>query len=208
MYLPQHLHLTEHHEGLSNWLVLFSALPAVCVVGFGAWYALTLAKGDKAKSEIAGPFLATALCYFVGVGIGMYFQAQEDAELKAKAAATASVDVAHDRSTGSTTTPYMIHSTATLLLPYMEQIAVYNLFNTDATPFGLSQYGPATATGTNWTTATGCLLHGKARGLAYDDRSANVVAVPSQDAIVRRWLCTERFARLDAVHAGAREWSR
>lgn len=72
-------------------------------------------------------------------------------------------------STGSTTTVYMIHSTATQLLPYMEQTAVYNLFNHDATPFPLSQYGPATASGVNWRTATGCLLHPKARGLAYDD---------------------------------------
>ncbi len=72
-------------------------------------------------------------------------------------------------STGSTTTVYMIHSTATQLLPYMEQQAVYNLFNHDATPFGLTQYGPATASGTNFLTATGCLLHPKARGLSYDD---------------------------------------
>ena len=86
MYLPQHLHLTEHHEGLSNWLILFSVLPGLCVLGFGAWYVLTLVKGDKARAEIAGPFLATALCYFVGVGIGMFFQAQEDAELRAAAA--------------------------------------------------------------------------------------------------------------------------
>lgn len=72
-------------------------------------------------------------------------------------------------STGSTTTVYMIHSTATQLLPYMEQQAVYNLFNHDATPFTLTQYGPATASGSNWQTATGCLLHAKARGLNYDD---------------------------------------
>ncbi len=71
-------------------------------------------------------------------------------------------------STGSTTTVYMMHSTATQLLPYMEQINVYNLFNHDATPFSLSQYA-ATASGTNYLTATGCLLHGKARGLSYDD---------------------------------------
>ncbi len=86
MYLPQHLHLTEHHEGLSRWLYVFSAIPFACVVGFGAWYGLSLAKGKKASAEIAGPFLATALCYFVGVGIGMFFQAQEDAELRAAAA--------------------------------------------------------------------------------------------------------------------------
>ena len=71
-------------------------------------------------------------------------------------------------STGSTTTVYMIHSTATQLLPYMEQTAVYNLFNHDAVPFTLTQYAAA-ASGANFLTATGCLLHAKARGLNYDD---------------------------------------
>lgn len=69
-------------------------------------------------------------------------------------------------STGTTTTPYMIHSTATLLLPYIEQINVYNMFNHDAVPF--VNYG-ASPSGQNWLTPTGCLLHSKARGLAYDD---------------------------------------
>lgn len=69
-------------------------------------------------------------------------------------------------STGSTTTPYMIHSTATLLLPYMEQTAVYNLFNHDANP--VVAYG-ASPKGAFFLTPTGCLLHAKARGLAYDD---------------------------------------
>lgn len=69
-------------------------------------------------------------------------------------------------STGSTTTPYMIHSTATQLLPYIEQIAVYNLFNHDANP--VTAYG-ASPSGSNFLTPTGCLLHAKARGLAYDD---------------------------------------
>ncbi len=88
LYLPQYLHLTEHHEGLSDWLIRFCIIPGLCVIGFGIWYVIALAKGDKARAEIAGPFLATALCFFVGVGIGMYFQAQEDAELAAAAAAS------------------------------------------------------------------------------------------------------------------------
>ncbi len=74
----------EHHEeGLSKWLIYFSAVPALCCVGFAGWYAYALAKKDKLTAEVAGPFLATALCYFVGVGIGMYFQAQENAEAQA-----------------------------------------------------------------------------------------------------------------------------
>jgi len=71
-------------------------------------------------------------------------------------------------STGSTTTAYMIHSTATQLLPYIEQTQVYNLFNHDAVPF--AKYS-ATQSGQNWLTPTGCLLHPKARGFAYDDPS-------------------------------------
>lgn len=95
LYLPQHLHLTEHHEGLSDWLVRFCILPGLCVLGFGGWYAWALSKGDKARAEIAGPFLATALCFFVGVGIGMFFQAQEDAELKAAALAAGTAHADH-----------------------------------------------------------------------------------------------------------------
>lgn len=69
-------------------------------------------------------------------------------------------------STGTTTTPYMIHSTATQLLPFIEQINVYNLFNHDANP--ITAYG-ASPSGVNFVTPTGCVLHPKARGLAYDD---------------------------------------
>ncbi|MCC6507580.1 MAG: cytochrome c oxidase subunit 3 [Pirellulaceae bacterium] len=102
-YIPQSGHAAEHHEGLSKWLIYFSVLPGVCAIGFAGWYALALVKKDKATAEIAGPFLATALCYFVGVGIGMFFQAQEDAELAAAAHTVAGEeiaahghDVAHD----------------------------------------------------------------------------------------------------------------
>jgi prepilin-type N-terminal cleavage/methylation domain-containing protein len=69
-------------------------------------------------------------------------------------------------STGSTTTAYTIHSTATQLLPYIEQTAVYNLFNHDVIPFALYS---ATRSGNNWLTPTGCLLHPSSKGLAYDD---------------------------------------
>ena len=56
-------------------------------------------------------------------------------------------------STGSGTTTYVVHSTATYILPYIEQENVYRLFNVDA---------PLTTTG-----YTG--LHASARGYAYDD---------------------------------------
>lgn len=71
-------------------------------------------------------------------------------------------------STGSTTTPYMIHSTATYLLPYIEQQSVYNLFNFDADPF--TRYN-ATLVNDVYITQTGCVLHRGAKGIAYDDAS-------------------------------------
>ena len=73
-YLP-----TEHHTGLSPWLIRLSAIPALCVCGFAVWYIVTIVKGEKRKSEIAGPLLVTALCYFLGVFIGMAFQNAEEA---------------------------------------------------------------------------------------------------------------------------------
>ncbi len=79
-------------------------------------------------------------------------------------------------STGGTTTPYMIHSTVTYLLPYMEQQNLYNMFNMSANPF--TAYG-ASPSGANFITPSGCLLHNKAKGLAYDDPtfpSGNVAA--------------------------------
>ena len=69
-------------------------------------------------------------------------------------------------STGSTTTAYMIHSTATQLLPYIEQIAVYNLFDHTYTDYSVSPY---TMNATTRTTSTGCVLHKNAKGKAYDD---------------------------------------
>ena len=69
-------------------------------------------------------------------------------------------------STGSTTTAYMIHSTATQLLPYIEQIAVYNLFDHNFTDYASAPYS---MNPTTRTTATGCILHKGAKGRAYDD---------------------------------------
>lgn len=69
-------------------------------------------------------------------------------------------------STGTTTTPYMIHSTFTYILPYIEQVTLYNMFNHDANP--LAAYG-ATLTNGAYVTSTGAVIHPKARGLAYND---------------------------------------
>lgn len=69
-------------------------------------------------------------------------------------------------STGSTSTPYMIHSTATELLPFIEQTAVYNMFDHNFTNFTVSPYN---MNATTRVTATGCLLHKNAKGRSYDD---------------------------------------
>jgi prepilin-type N-terminal cleavage/methylation domain-containing protein/prepilin-type processing-associated H-X9-DG protein len=70
-------------------------------------------------------------------------------------------------STGTTTTPYMIHSTATQLLPYIEQQVVYDLFNHEADP--KTAYSGVVQSDGNYLTPTNALIHGQAKGLAYDD---------------------------------------
>ena len=69
-------------------------------------------------------------------------------------------------STGGASTTYMIHSTPTQLLPYIEQAAVYNQFDHSSDPMPL--YG-ATPSGGAFLTPTNCLLHRAARGRNYDD---------------------------------------
>lgn len=69
-------------------------------------------------------------------------------------------------STGSSTTTYMIHSTGTLMLPYMEQQAIYSQFDTESN--SVSSYG-ATASGGAYTTSGGALIHPLARGMSYND---------------------------------------
>ena len=76
-YESQFLPSAAHH-GISDWLYILSAVPAACVVGFGIWYAMTLVKGEKENSEVAGPLLVTALCYFVGVGLGLFLESGEE----------------------------------------------------------------------------------------------------------------------------------
>src|SRR5215204_470541 len=63
-------------------------------------------------------------------------------------------------STGSATTTYVIHSTATEILPYIEQIAVYDMFDHKTDP--IAAYS-ATLSGDAFKTPTGCLLHRKSK---------------------------------------------
>ena len=69
-------------------------------------------------------------------------------------------------STGSGTTVYMIHSVATQMLPYIEQVNLYNMF--DHNTVSATHYG-ATASGINFLTPSGALLHRNAKGKSYDD---------------------------------------
>jgi len=69
-------------------------------------------------------------------------------------------------STGSSTTVYMIHSTATLLLPYIEQQSVFNMF--DFNTNSIAHYG-ASPTGSNFVTPSGCIIHRNSKGKSYDD---------------------------------------
>jgi prepilin-type N-terminal cleavage/methylation domain-containing protein/prepilin-type processing-associated H-X9-DG protein len=69
-------------------------------------------------------------------------------------------------STGSATTVYQIHSTATQLLPYIEQQSVYNLF--DHNTNSIAHYG-ASPSGNEFLTPSGCLIHRNSKGKAYDD---------------------------------------
>ncbi len=69
-------------------------------------------------------------------------------------------------STGGASTTYMIHSTATMILPYIEQTTVYDMFDHKADPIALYA---ATPSGDAFKTPTGCLLHRKSRGRNYDD---------------------------------------
>ncbi len=69
-------------------------------------------------------------------------------------------------STGGASTTYMIHSTATQILSYIEQTTVYDMFDTKTDP--IAAYS-ATPSGDAFKTGTGCLLHRKAKGRNYDD---------------------------------------
>ena len=69
-------------------------------------------------------------------------------------------------STGGASTTYMIHSTPTTILPYIEQTAVYDMLDHETNPF--TAYS-ATPSGNGFKTPTGCLLHPKSKGRNYDD---------------------------------------
>jgi len=83
-------------------------------------------------------------------------------------------------STGSTTTVYMIQSVATQMLPYIEQVNLYNMF--DHNTVSATHYG-ATASGINFVTPSGCILHRNAKGKSYDDPTHPSGQIAAQTSI-------------------------
>ena len=69
-------------------------------------------------------------------------------------------------STGSSTTVYMIHSTATLILPFIEEAQLYTKFDTS---YDVAGYGGSINAAGNRVLSSGAQLHPKARGRSYDD---------------------------------------
>ena len=100
-------------------------------------------------------------------------------------------------STGGSTTTYMIHSTATQILPYIEQQTIYNLLNHNANP--IATYN-AVASGNGFITPTGCLLHKNAKGLNYDDPNFPSGQTAGKNSI-STFLCPSSPSQLrDPVH--------
>ena len=69
-------------------------------------------------------------------------------------------------STGSSSTTYMIHSTATQILPYMEQQAIYDKFDHESSP---ASFGATFNAATNTWSSNGATLHANAKGRPYND---------------------------------------
>jgi prepilin-type N-terminal cleavage/methylation domain-containing protein len=95
-------------------------------------------------------------------------------------------------STGSSTTRYMTQSTQTLLLPYIEQNAVYAQMDQGASA---ATYG-ANA-GNNYTSSTGALLHPKSKGAVYNDTGFpnTVLAAKTQ---IKTYICPSTPAAPEA----------
>ena len=88
-------------------------------------------------------------------------------------------------STGGNSTGYMIHSWATMVLPYIEQENIYRQFDVTTDPKTIYA-GTLNANGT-YTTSSGAILHAKARGRSYQDVPTGVRS-PAKN-VVKTFLC-------------------
>jgi prepilin-type N-terminal cleavage/methylation domain-containing protein/prepilin-type processing-associated H-X9-DG protein len=88
-------------------------------------------------------------------------------------------------STGSSTTVYMIHSTATLILPFIEQAQIYSQFDTT---YDVAGYGGTVNSAGNRVLPSGAQLHPKARGRSYDDTAFPAGQAAAKNSI-NTFLC-------------------
>jgi prepilin-type N-terminal cleavage/methylation domain-containing protein/prepilin-type processing-associated H-X9-DG protein len=89
-------------------------------------------------------------------------------------------------STGSSSTVYMVHSVATMILPFIEEAALYSQFDTRTDI--KTAYPSATGGGdANWAVGS-ATLHPKAKGKSYDDLGHPSGQVAAKTA-VRTFLC-------------------
>lgn len=95
-------------------------------------------------------------------------------------------------STGGNSTTYMIHSTPTQLLPYIEQVALHGMF--DHTANSLVIYGAV-----NGLTPTGALLHKNSKGKSYDDPSHPQGQIAAKTK-VPTFICPSAPTERDPIH--------
>ena len=100
-------------------------------------------------------------------------------------------------STGSNSTTYMIHSTATLLLPYIEQQAVYDMFNHNAD--SIAMYAGVKQASGSYLTPSGAQLHKDAKGLAYNDTRHPSGQIGAK-SLIKTFVCPST-----AIAPGARD---
>jgi len=88
-------------------------------------------------------------------------------------------------STGSSTTVYMVHSTATMILPFMEQTQLYDQFDTR---YDIAGYGGTINSAGNRALSSGATLHPKAKGRSYDD-TAFPAGQTAAKTVVSTFIC-------------------
>ena len=100
-------------------------------------------------------------------------------------------------STGSSTTVYMIHSTATLILPFIEQAQIYSQFDTT---YDVAGYGGTVNAAGNRVLPSGAQVHSKARGRSYDDTAFPAGQAAAKNSI-STFLCGAHLADQSAIRS-------
>lgn len=101
-------------------------------------------------------------------------------------------------STGSDTTTYMIHSTATMLLPFLEQIPIYNQFDFSADPRSPMVYDARLEPSGRYLVAKlSAQLNVDARGISYDD-SLHPSGIQAAKTKISTFICPSTPIAADA----------